>query len=226
MKLDSEFFDSIRIKPDDKRARAKQHPGCQWRGCREAGLYRAPKGRGREGEYFHLCLDHVRQYNKSYNYFNGMTDEEIVDFQESALTGHRPTWDMGVNAWARGKDGGAGRSRGDEAGGTAGSAPPGSAAPGGFRHGFAAEDPHGLFSRAGGSGERAPQGPRRPIRKLERRCLRALNLDDHASAEEIKLRYKELVKRHHPDTSGGQGSEDKLREVIQAYKYLKEVGLA
>ena len=42
---------------------------------------------------------------------------------------------------------------------------------------------------------------------------------------EIKARYKLLVKRHHPDANGGDRSlEDRLREVIQAYSYLKSVG--
>jgi DnaJ-class molecular chaperone len=43
---------------------------------------------------------------------------------------------------------------------------------------------------------------------------------------EIKARFKELVKRHHPDANGGdRGAEDKLREIIQAYNYLKQAGL-
>ena len=66
-------------------------------GLRPAGGYRAPKGRHREGEYHSFCLDHVREYNKSYNYFAGMGDDDIVAYQRSASTGHRPTWTMGVN---------------------------------------------------------------------------------------------------------------------------------
>jgi curved DNA-binding protein CbpA len=34
------------------------------------------------------------------------------------------------------------------------------------------------------------------------------------------------VKRHHPDTNGGdRGTEDKLREIIEAYRFLKSKGL-
>jgi DnaJ-class molecular chaperone len=54
-----------------------------------------------------------------------------------------------------------------------------------------------------------------------------LNLEDHATKAEIKARFKDLVKRHHPDRNGGdRRSEDKLREVIQAYNYLRQTGLA
>ena len=54
-------------------------------------------GRDREGQYLNLCIEHVREYNKSYNYFSGLGDDDIKKFQKDALTGHRPTWAMGVN---------------------------------------------------------------------------------------------------------------------------------
>ena len=42
---------------------------------------------------------------------------------------------------------------------------------------------------------------------------------------EIKARFKVLVKRHHPDSHGGDRSyEDRLRAVIQAYNYLRAAG--
>ena len=67
----------------------------------------------------------------------------------------------------------------------------------------------------------------RPLKRLERKCMRHLNLDDNATKAEIKARFKELVKRLHPDhNNGDRSSEDKLREVIQAYNYLKQAGLA
>ena len=67
----------------------------------------------------------------------------------------------------------------------------------------------------------------RPLRRAERKCLRQLNLEDTATKAEIKARFKDLVKRHHPDRNNGdRRSEDKLREVIQAYNYLRQAGLA
>ena len=60
---------------------------------------------------------------------------------------------------------------------------------------------------------------------MARKSLRALNLTDHAGKHEIKTRFKELVKRHHPDANGGdRTTEDKLREIIQAYNFLKSAG--
>ncbi len=53
-----------------------------------------------------------------------------------------------------------------------------------------------------------------------------LDLGDEAAREDIKARFKELVKIHHPDANGGDSrSEEKLREILQAYNYLKQSGL-
>ena len=60
---------------------------------------------------------------------------------------------------------------------------------------------------------------------MERRSLKTLGLDETATPAEIKARFKLLVKRHHPDVNGGDRSlEDRLREIIQAYNYLKTAG--
>ena len=69
---------------------------CDVEGCKEAADYRAPMGRGKEGQFHHFCLEHVREYNKSYNYFEGMTDDDVIAYQRDALTGHRPTKPIGV----------------------------------------------------------------------------------------------------------------------------------
>jgi DnaJ-class molecular chaperone len=63
------------------------------------------------------------------------------------------------------------------------------------------------------------------VRNAERKALDILGLEAGASAQEVKTRFKALVKRHHPDANGGdRSSEDRLREIIQAYNYLKSIG--
>ena len=63
------------------------------------------------------------------------------------------------------------------------------------------------------------------MRPLERKSLETLNLPDTAGKAQIKARFKELVKLHHPDANGGdKRSEDTLREIIQAYNILKGAG--
>jgi hypothetical protein len=206
MKLDSKYFDSIRIKPEAERGATSHAPICDWPGCEETGCYKAPKGRGREGEYFRYCLEHVRHYNKSYNYFAGMSDEEVARYQKASVTGHRPTWSSGVNAWA---------STGFRSAAQAHM---------GFKADFSTHDPFDLFARGRSANGEAGE-ERRVVRNAERKSLRALDLDEDAKAPEIKARFKALVKQHHPDINGGdKQSEDRLREVIQAYNHLKQAG--
>jgi hypothetical protein len=208
MKLDSKFFDRLRVKPDENRLLREACPACEWEGCSEPGLYPAPKGRGQEGKYHRYCLDHVRAYNKGYNYFSGLPDEDVVQQQKSDATGNRPTWFVGVNSWARNRS------------------KKGGARAGGYAHRFETSDPFGLFGDGAPAGDK-PGARRRPLKRLELKALRQLNLDDNATKPDIKARFKELVKRLHPDhNKGDRSSEDKLREVIQAYNYLKQAGLA
>ena len=214
MKLDSKFFDRLRVKPDEDRLLRDRSPPCEHEGCQEPGLYPAPKGRGREGQYHRFCLDHVREYNKTYNYFSGLPDDEVVRHQKADTTGHRPTWSIGVNAWSRdGTRKNGARKRG--------------AGAGGFVHRFATYDPFGFFADRVPGAAATDGSPARTIRRAERKCLRQLNLEDTATKADIKARFKELVKRLHPDHNrGDRSSEDKLREVIQAYNYLRQAGLA
>lgn len=202
MKLNSKYFDRIRVKPDEDRLRRQANSPCEWTGCTGAGTHKAPKGRGRDGEYHLFCIDHVREYNKGYNYFAGMSDDDVIRYQKSAITGHRPTWSLGMNPWANGPD--TAQTPEDFA-----------------RSGF--NDSFGVFGDPACGGERRR---RRPIRNAERKALSSLALDETATADEIKSRYKTLVKRHHPDANGGgKEAEEKLREIIQAYDYLKSAGL-
>lgn len=55
----------------------------------------------------------------------------------------------------------------------------------------------------------------------ERRALDVLGFDAPVGIEALKSRFKQLVKRHHPDANAGdRRSEERLRLVIQAYRML------
>jgi hypothetical protein len=64
---------------------------CAWDGCSEHGQYPAPKSPDRLNERYHFCLAHVREYNKSWNFFRNMNAQQIDDFYTDSITGHRPT---------------------------------------------------------------------------------------------------------------------------------------
>jgi hypothetical protein len=203
MSSDSPFFDRIRVKPAQDRRLRQKHPPCEWPGCTGAANHRAPKGRGREKDYWNFCLNHVREYNHSYNFFAGMSTDDIARYQRDAAIGHRPTWKMGMN----------------------GGKPNGRSHAARFGPAFeGADDAFGLFGDAQ-NGDNLRRRETRVIHNAERKALDALGFESEATTAEIKVRFKELVKRHHPDANGGDRStEDRLREIIQAYNYLKSVG--
>jgi curved DNA-binding protein CbpA len=206
MKLDSPLFDRIRVKPARDR-RTAGAPACEWPGCACAATHRAPKGRTQEREYWRFCLDHVREYNHSYNYFAGMSPDAVERFQKEAVIGHRPTWKLGLSLGSRFKRLNMNSFFSET-----------TADPFAFRHEF------GNGSAQGGSSRADPA--RRVVRNAARKALHTMGLDEGAQRAEIKGRFKELVKRHHPDANGGdRGSEDKLREIIEAYNFLKASGL-
>lgn len=64
-------------------------------GCDAAAGYRAPKSRTTLNQYFWFCLDHVRAYNASWDYYKGMTPGEIEAQLRADTAWQRPTWPLG-----------------------------------------------------------------------------------------------------------------------------------
>ncbi|GGH31320.1 molecular chaperone DnaJ [Alsobacter metallidurans] len=208
MNLNSSIFDKIRSRPRRAaQARPKAQsapvsgPRCDHPGCEARGEFRAPKGRTHEGQYFQFCMEHVREYNASYNYFAGMTDDAVQKYQKDALVGHRPTWSMGVKGGQKSQAG----------------AEPGTD--------FVFEDPLGVFKAGGFAGRHEPEQRKPGVGPVAKKAYDALGLDETVDAATVKARYKELVKQNHPDANGGDRSyEDRLREIITAYNTLKAAG--
>jgi hypothetical protein len=64
---------------------------CDWNNCSEEGAYKAPIEKDNSKKFRLLCLIHVKEFNKSWNYFQGMNDNQIYDFIKSDMTWHKPT---------------------------------------------------------------------------------------------------------------------------------------
>src|ERR1700754_1656341 len=149
MKFDSPHFDRIRVKPTAEQTERADRPPCDWKGCAEGATHRAPKGRQREKDYWNFCLAHVREYNQSYNFFKGMSDDAVARYQKDSLTGHRPTWKIGMN-------------------GPVNEAVKRRARQAGFD---GAEDPFNVFKETGWASTENPQPEGRMIRNAERKAL-------------------------------------------------------
>ncbi|SFI43783.1 DnaJ domain-containing protein [Bosea sp. OK403] len=203
MNFNSRLFDRIRIGPSEAEAvEETDAPRCDHAGCARVGEFRAPQGRGREGKFFLFCMEHVKAYNATYNYFAGMDDEALAAYAKQEEIGHRPTWKLGVNSKAARM-----AQRGRVAGG-------------------GEADVQDGFNIFGSRRAQEAANPEPRVGVVARKALEALNLDITADSAAIKARYKELVKRFHPDANGGDRSrEGTLQEILKAYQQLKTVGM-
>lgn len=167
---------------------------CDYPDCHSGGAFRAPKSRDRLDEHYWFCLDHVREYNKSWNFFEDMSGDQIEEFQRADVTGHRPTWRLGLNASAE--------------------------------HAGIIQDDLGILHAAGLGGRyNETEHDLRPLPPEQRDALAELDLPPLAALDEIKSRYKELAKKHHPDLNNGDAAaEEKFKAIGKAYNYLLTCG--
>jgi hypothetical protein len=172
-------------------ATAPSTPVCDMPGCTEPGEYRAPKDRSL-GSYYHFCLEHVRAYNKAWNYYADMSPEEIEAQVRTSTIWDRPTWRMG----------GGGPRRIDPA---ALDDPLGVFEAARQAEARRAREAASPFTRD----------------SQEARALRVLDLDWPVSREDLRARYLTLVKRHHPDANNGdKHAEERFKKVSEAYRVL------
>ena len=191
MKLNSKYFDNIRSIKDEKKS-ARQ---CDNLGCNGSGDYIAKSKNGKINFY---CIEHIKLHNKNYNFFSDMTEDEIIDFQISSMTGHRPTWKMGSNHNASKKD---------------------------FFEFYSdnkIDDPFGFFEEKKSNNKKYFGDGK----SANSKALKELGLNGKPTKKEIQNKFKELVKRLHPDINGkNEENENKLKMVINAYNQLKTSGL-
>ena len=206
MKLGSKYFDDIRVKPNQDRSRAENKPICEWEGCNEPAEHRAPAGRNSKNKFRMFCTKHVKEYNANYNYFEGMADDDIRSFQKDASLGHRPTWAMGVDK---------------SFGFNADMAPPHMAE--NFKEARWRKEQAKRAAMRAGPSSKSPKA--KPLTPAAKNAFEKMGLEFSATGDEIKSKYKDSVKRLHPDANGGDRKyEERLREIITAYTYLKRSG--
>ena len=64
---------------------------CDWNNCKEIGEFKAPIEKDNSKNFRLLCLNHIKEFNKNWNYFSDMNESEIFDFLKSDMTWHKPT---------------------------------------------------------------------------------------------------------------------------------------
>ena len=198
----------------DKRRRARQRGMsgavdgstrmCEMPGCKEKAAYRAPSSPENLSEYRWFCLNHVREYNRAWNFFNGWSQEDLDEQVRADRTWERPTWTF--------KEGQPRQQRtGPHSDGRAWS-----------RWGFA--DPMDVLGESATQNPGAQRQTRfRRLTREEERAMDTLGLDHSVESKaQVRTRYRELVKDLHPDMNdGNRGDEARLGRVIRAWDILK-----
>ncbi len=176
---------------------------CSAPGCTEPGEFRAPGGRAAgfdgPGDYRWFCLDHVREFNSDYDWFEGMTPEEIIAAQHPAAGWATETRafraDAGIDGVPRWAD---------------------------------FDDPlDAIGSRAADIKARARARSYKPgdtrFTAREREALAVMGLAGNADRKRLRQRYSDLVRRYHPDRNGGDRSQEaRLQRVVEAYQVLRK----
>ncbi len=168
---------------------------CDNPNCNQRGEFRAPKSRYNIEDYYWFCLDHVRIYNASWDYYQGMSIAEIEDALRAGTTWERPTWPMGDRKIER-------KIRAA------------------FKRVFDDDDIEGNAEHIHAKAQERGVDPRYAA---QLNALRELGLAPPIDFEGIKKRYRDMVKLHHPDVqSGNAEAEEKIKRLNVAFTVLKE----
>lgn len=196
-------FRDMRIKPPKEEGEEPEPEDriCEMPNCHEKATHKALKHQDGSREFHWFCVPHMQEYNKGYNYFEGMNEGQSAKARDHLAYGERKTWN-----WA-----------------SVAHQPHAKLNKAAFKGHY--RDIYGILNR----GKGAPATVKSKTFRLSRMQLLALqdlSLEENATKEDIKQRYKDLVKKFHPDANGGDiSAREDLARVIKAYNVLKAAGL-
>lgn len=158
---------------------------CEHPDCLEPGEFRAPKSRHNLREYYHFCLEHVREYNAKWNFFEGFSQEQIYEQYKRDTTWERPSWPAGIPQKLETR----------------------------------LNDFIRKFTKGGKTSDASQ--PRTALTK-EAQAYETLGLSGNVDQNTVKARYRELVKRYHPDKNpDNPKAADRFKIVSEAYMIIQ-----
>ena len=166
---------------------------CDKEGCSNPGEFRAPKDRTLK-EYYWFCLEHVQEYNAQWDYYAGMTPEEIETHLKQDVGWQRPTWKLGE----RGVD------------------PTMFADPLNLKKEMFDENASSSARPDGGTAKTTSF-----IDPVVEAAVKLLQLDFPIRVEDVRGNYKKLAKQYHPDSTGGdKEAEERFKDISEAYQLI------
>ncbi len=168
---------------------------CDMPGCPDQGIHKAPKHRGLN-DYYHFCFAHIKEYNKAWDFFSGMSEREVQDHMSKSRYGDRPTWRFDKDAATEEQLHEAAR-----------------------KTYFFGEEDSNASSHQHHNGNGNYVGD---VNGPEHEALALMGLSPPVTIEDIKTEYKKLAKKHHPDLNrNNKKSEELLKKINMAYTILK-----
>ena len=160
--------------------------------CNKKGEYRAPKSRVTLNKYFYFCLDHIKEYNKSWDFYKGMSVEEIENSMRSDTFWGRPSWPLKSsfkNVFDEFNE---------------------------YVEDFVKTDDDKIRDSYFKN-----KIVDENLTMEETKALKELDLKMPISLEKIKKNYKKLVKIFHPDVNGNnKEAEERFKQINESYKLL------
>ncbi|MEM7177528.1 MAG: J domain-containing protein [Pseudomonadota bacterium] len=178
---------------------------CEWPDCNKKAEYRAPVSPDQINTYRWYCLEHVRMYNQSWNFFADWDPDEIDAQRRADQTWERPTWKLG-------------KAPHDPANGQ-----PHAEGKAWARWGFT--DPMELLGDSATINATQADGRPKPrLTREEARAMDVLNVDHEVTMRaKVRARYRELIRDLHPDMNGGESVDpERLSRVLRAWDILKK----
>ncbi|MDC3131625.1 J domain-containing protein [Pelagibacteraceae bacterium] len=170
-----------------------QFKKCDNNDCQEKGEFKAPKSRLMLNQYYFFCLKHIKEYNKSWDFYKGLSVSQIEFSMREDTIWNRPSWPLKGNPYKIINQ--INEFFSDE-----------------FDEFNPKEEKNKFFQNKLFDEN---------LTSEENRALTILKLNLPITLEKIKKNYKKLVKIFHPDVNGNNKiAEEKFKEINQSYRTL------
>lgn len=177
-------------------------PKCDAPNCDKPGKCKAPKN-NQLREYYNFCEQHAAEYNKNWNYYAGMTQDEIEAENIKDIYRRNPTWQFGINGLNKDH----------------------------IKSANNATDPLDILNKIFGKSSSKNNNHTYEAKSFGKnteigQAIKFMKLPEEFTEDDLKKQYKKLVKLYHPDLTKDpnkqKANEEKFKNLSHSYKVLTD----